>query len=261
MFIKIKNMKKILAILLASVLIISCGKVIEYSNDFSAVAFINAAPSSSTAAISTNFNVFVDTIVQSASVVTYRGSSGYLPVKPGTRMVELRNVTNFVTYKFFENPAMEFTTNTASTVFVYDTLSASNLTLKTIRLNDELSLPPAGFIKVRFIPLAVKSAPVDVTYLRTSVTPNDSVTISNQAYIGPSPSASAIQALSTFMQIPVGAYTVKLKTTGTQTVLTSAAFTLTTLTGSGNTTGINTFFSTGTAQGQALSIGQFRNYP
>ncbi|MBD0277978.1 MAG: DUF4397 domain-containing protein [Flavisolibacter sp.] len=248
-------MKKILGIILIIGFIAGCGKENKYSNDFSAVAFINASPGSPA------INVFVDTMQQTAAGIAYRSNSGYLNVQPGTRAIELSATTNFVTSKHVQSPTEVFEPNTASTYFIYDTTTASNQQLKTLRLNDDLSVPALGSIKVRFVPLAINAPAVDVTFLRTSASTPDSVTITNRSYVGANPSAATIQALSAFTTIPAGAYTVKLKAAGTQNVLASAPFTLAQLTGTGNQVGIVTFYSAGTAKGQALGVSVFRHYP
>jgi hypothetical protein len=245
------NMKNIISLFIIGSLLVSCSKENTFSNDFASVVFINAAPATPAA----GFTVYVDTVAQSASIA-YRSNTGYLSVRPGARNIELSGTVNFQSVKFVDAVETNFETNTASTVFVYDTLSAANPKFKTLRLADDLSLPATGNVKVRFVPLAVKGAPVDVTFLRTSVTPNDSVTLTNRSYVGANPGA-AVQALSAFTTIPLGSYTVKLKPTGTQTVAASATANLNGTTGFA---GIYTFYSTGTAQGQPLALSSFNHY-
>ena len=245
-------MKKLLSIISIGFIIASCGKANVYTSDFSTAVFINASPGSPI------LSVYVDTISQ--VTVAFKSTSGYLSVKPGTRNIQLKNSTN-LTVNNVNSPSETFATNTAYTYFVYDTITATTNNLKTLRLSDQFTLPAAGSIKVRVLPLAIKQSAVDITFLRTSATPNDSVTLSNLSYVGASPAQATIDALSAFTTIPAGAYSVKVKTAGTQTVLVTGTYTLANLTGSGNTYGINTFYLAGTAMGQALSLNVFRNHP
>ncbi|HVG13572.1 MAG TPA: DUF4397 domain-containing protein [Chitinophagaceae bacterium] len=246
-------MKKILFGLLITGMIAGCGKENIYSNDFSSAVFINASPGSP------SVTVFIDTIPQVAAAIAYRSNSGYRSVQPGARNLEFRTTTNFVTTKRGGGPTENFVANTASSYFLYDTLTVSNQNFRVLKLSDDLTVPAKGSAMVRFVPLAIKAPAVDVTFLRTSNTPNDSVTFTNRAYVGDAPSADALKALSLFTPIPIGTYTVKLKTAGTQNVLASSTSNV--LTGTTGLTGIFTFYSAGTAQGQPLAISSFRHYP
>ena len=247
-------MKKITIIIIGVAGIISsCGKVNEYKNDiWSPAVFINASPGVSGSLPQPGLHVFIDTFQKSSSVIAYRGGSGYISASPGSRKVQLRSSVDLKT-NFIDLGAETFTSNKASTYFIYDTLSAANQKLKTLRLDDNLTLPDAGFVNFRFLNAAVNSAPLDVTFLRTSVTPNDSVTVTNQPYIGASPNAANFSSFN--KKLPLGVYTIKLKATGTQTVLVTPA----TLTLSPYST-IHTFFTTGTAVGLPLSFASVRHY-
>lgn len=239
-------MKKIVIVLLFTGLLAGCGKVNEYSNDFGSSAFINASPGSPA------MHIFVDTIQQTASALAYRGNSGYLAVKPGSRKMEIRSSADLKTQFLLINDEV-VAGNSAKTYLVYDTQTTASKIVKGVRLSDDLATPAAGTIKFRFLNVAVNSNPVDVTFLRTSVTPNDSVTLTNQAFIGTSPDGASLSAFN--RTVPTGAYTIKLKTPGSQTVLASATL------GNSPFSSIYTFYCTGTAAGQALSIGIFRHYP
>lgn len=260
-------MKKILGILLVSGLAVSCGKKNTFSNDFGTVAFINASPGTP------SLTFYVDTIAQVGSAIPYRSSSGYLSVAPGTRNIEARGTLNNIVSKYIQAPTETFTANTASTYIIYDTVNAGKV--RAVKLTDDLSLPAAGNLKVRFVNVAPNSNPVDVTFIRytgTSQTPVDSVTLTNRAYIGATPSSAAIQQASTFTTIPIPApmvtgtggqtgYIVRVKAAGTGNVLLASAFTTNTLASAQNLAGIVTFYVTGTAQGQPLALSSFRHYP
>jgi hypothetical protein len=239
-------------ILIAGTLLFGCGKVKTYSTDYSAAAFINAAPGNTT------FNVLVDGISQTATALVFKGTSPYLNVSPGQRNIVIRN-TNPAQVVDYKTLTESFVTNTASTFVVYDTLATVTSALRTVRLNDDLSAPATGFVKFRFLPLAIFSPEVDVTYLRTSVTPNDSVTVSNLAYIGNNPSAATLSKIEKFITLPGGSYTIKQKLTGTQTLYSTPVTFNPTVAGAFK--GIYTFYTNGTAQGQPLGVNVFRNFP
>ena len=244
-------MKKIAGLVLISIVTFGfgCGKTNVFSYNFASVGFVNASPGSPT------MQIFVDTFQRSPAAIAYRGTSGYLVADPGTRRIQVRSSADLKT-NFVDLASESFTSNTASTYFIYDAQALPSVALKAVRLTDVLTVPAARTTKFRFLNLAVTQAPMDVTFLRTSVTPNDSVTVSNQAYIGATPNVSALSPFSG--TLPAGNYTIKLKTAGTQTVLTSATIAATSM--NSNFSSIFTFFATGTAGGQPLSIGSVRHY-
>jgi hypothetical protein len=238
---------------------VSCGKVIEYSNSYSTATFINASPGSPA------LSVLVDSINQTGTALVYRAASLPLNIQPGVRNVLIRSNNPLVPGAFLypvKLMGQEFAENKSATFINYDTLSTS-VNYKVVRLTDDLAPAPSGFIKVRYISVATSTPASDITFLRTSVngvslTTLDSVTINNQSYIGASPSAQQIEALSKFIQLPAGNYTVKQKTAGTQTVIATA--TLSTLFG-GINTGAFTVYSTGGVQSLPLTIIAVRHYP
>jgi Domain of unknown function (DUF4397) len=247
-------MKIIITILFISVMIVSCGKENKYKNDFFGTAlFINASPGVSGTSPQPGLQIFIDTFQNSSSAIAYKGSTGYLTALPGSRKIQIRSSTDLKT-NFIDLSNETFISNKASTYFIYDTLSTTSLKLKSIRLDDNLTPPDLGFINFRFLNVAVNSTPLDITFLRTSVTPNDSVTVTNQAYIGPSPASATYSPFN--RKLPLGIYSIKLKSAGTQNVLiTPSALTLSPF------SSIYTFFATGTAAGLPLSLGAIKHYP
>ena len=250
-------MKKLTIILsLSTAILFGCGKVNVTSNEIASVHFINAAPGSTT------HNVIVDDINQTGSSLVFRGATAsYLNLAVGSRSIKIRS----------NNPSLpvdyvtigeSFANNTASTIVTYDVLATPTSNLKYVRFTDDLTTPKAGFIKVRYLPLAIGVPNSDITYLRTSnilpILP-DSVTVPNINYIGTTPTAATIADLSKFYEIPAGAYTIKIKAAGTQTVLTSASFSTAI---AGVPRGIYTLYGTGNIP---ASIGfgwsLMRNYP
>lgn len=252
-------MKKLAGLILFGGMIAGCGKTNKYSNDFSAAGFIN------TSASSPIINVVVDNVNQTATALVYKAFSGYLNLQPGTRNIMLQSNNPLAPVNYVSLPSESFITNTASTFVIYDTLLTPTGTLRTIRLSDTLAVPTNGFIKVRYIPVAPNAPVSDITFLRTTGVPVDSFTITNQSYIGSTPSAAAITALSKFIQVPAGNYIIKQKIAGTQTVIASTP--VPTNPGSFTTSiggiykGIFTVYSAGTAQSQPLSLGFIRHYP
>lgn len=245
-------MKRITGFLFCGILLAGCGKVISYSTDFGSVNFINASPNVTGSLPQPGAHVFIDTVQKTSSLIAYRGASGYLAATPGSRNIQLRSSVDFQT-KFYEAGTEAVESNKATTYIIYDTLSTANPKLKTVRLTDNLTVPDAGFANIRFVNTAINSGPLDVTFLRTSVTPNDSLTLTNQAYIGASPNAAALSAFGT--KLPIGTYTIKFKPAGTQTVSASAALTLPVY------SSIYTIFAAGTAAAQPLAVGAYRHYP
>ena len=248
-------MKKIFGLILIGAVFAGCGKKEVYSEDFSAALFINAAPSATAAS---TFYVVVDGVNQTTSSVAFKSNSGYLNIAPGNRNILVQSAAALTPPTFANLPTQGFETNTSSTYVVYDTLATPSSPLKVIRLSDDLTAPAAGFVKFRSLPLAPLAPAMDITYLRTNVTPNDSVTVTNLVYPGAAPSQAAINKLAAFTTLPAGAYALKYKLAGTQTVYASATYTPSV---GGINKGIYTFYTTGTAQGQAFGINLIRNYP
>lgn len=244
-------MKRLFITMIAGLSLAGCGKEISYTTNYASAIFINASPSITNAAPRPGVNLFVDTLVKSGSVIAYRGNTGYLGIEPGSRKLELRTNTTPITV-LFSAAAENFEANKASSFIIYDTLSSLNSSVKVLRLSDDLSLPTAGNIKVRFLHLANNAPAVDLTLVRTSVTPNDSVTLTNRSYIGATPTASTLEP---FASIPQGAYTLKVKLAGTQTVALTAA-----LSSLNAANGIFTLYAAGTTQGQALTANVVRHY-
>jgi hypothetical protein len=253
---QIKKMKKI-SILLASAAIVfmSCGKVNVTSNTIASAMFINAAPGNTT------HNIIVDDLSQTGTALVYRAVSQYLNLAIGARKINMRSNNLALPVDYVSLSSESFADNTASTYVTYDVLATPTSSLRSVRFSDDLTTPKTGFIKVRYLPLAIGVPTSDVTFLRTSNVlpiPPDSVTISNLSYIGNSPTSSQIADLSKFIEIPAGSYTIKQKIAGTQTVLLQVS---TTPAIAGVVRGIYTYFGTGNVPSVPLAINVARNYP
>jgi Domain of unknown function (DUF4397) len=241
-------MKKIIGFCIVAVVLFSCGKENTFSTNFGSAAVVHASPGTA------GFTVFDDTVRKTGSTVAYLTSSGYLgfQAEPGRK---IRLTEDLAGTKLLGSRSSDFEFNRAATYFAYDTIPNSGGTVKFLRLSDDLSLPAAGRVKVRFAHLAVNAPAVDVTLLRTSVTPNDSVTFTNRSFVGPTPGTDVINQAQTFTEIPLGSYSVRVKLAGTQTLArTPQTVNLTA------TNGIYSLFATGTARSQPLTAGVFRNF-
>jgi hypothetical protein len=241
-------MKKIFGIYIAVIALYSCGKENTFTSNFGSASVVHASPGTPA------FAVWDDSVRKTGSTVAYTAASGYLGfvAEPG-RTIRLTSDLNGTVLVGTRSSDFEF--NRGSTYFAYDTIPTSGGTVKMLRLSDDLSLPASGRVKVRFAHLAVNAPAVDVTLLRTSVTPNDSVTFSNRAYVGPTPGSDVINQAQTFSEIPAGTYSIRIKLAGTQTLARTAQSI-----GLTANNGIYSLFATGTARGQALTAGVFRNF-
>lgn len=249
-------MKKISILLaVATIGFMGCGKENVTSNTIASAMFLNAAPGNTT------HNVIVDDISQTGTALVYRAASQYLNLAVGSRKINMRSNNVALPVDYVTLSGENFADNTASTYVTYDALATPTSSLKSVRFADDLTAPKTGFIKVRYLPLAIGVATSDVTFLRTSnilpILP-DSVTISNLSYIGNSPTAAQIADLSKFIEIPAGAYTIKQKLAGTQTVLMQVSITPTI---AGVFRGIYTFYGTGNVPTVPLTLNVARNYP
>lgn len=180
--------------------------------------------------------------------MTVSGAPIYLPVLSGSKLIEIRpdvdqnNVLASSNFNIEENKNYTF--------FAFDTLQ--NNQIKLLRLTDDVEpIVPSPMCKVRFVNLAPKSPVLDVTILRTGVTPADSVTFTNKPYVGNSVVDES--ALSMFTDARAGAYSIKLKVSGTQTVV--ATF------GPANLLDGRTYtlYATGGAKGNALTVRSLRH--
>jgi hypothetical protein len=250
-------MKKIFSLgLISAAFLVACEPTVEKPADWSSMAVIHASPVSTTVPTDT-LHVFIDNARYNSANILYNTSSGYLPVLAGSKAVDIRRGITSTSSNYVSTFNYTFERGKAVSFFVYDTTTSATGQAKVLRLKDDLTLPAANMSHIRFLHLAPRGQAVDLTLVRTSVTPNDSVTMSNRSYIGASPSE---ENLAPFMAVPRGTYTIKVKAAGTQTVLLSSAnFALTT--GLNITEGrISTLWLTGSAKNRPLALGNFRHY-
>ncbi len=248
--------KNISVIIFITTLFCGCGKENVSSNVISTAMFINASPGNTV----TTHNVIIDGVGQTGTALVFRGASQYLNIGVGDRKINLRS-SNLALPVDYATLNENFVDNSASTFIAYDLLATPTGTLKTVKLKDDLAAPKTGFLKFRFLPLAIGAPAVDVTYLRTSnVAPilPDSVTVSNYNYLGSNPTATQLNSISNFVEIPGGTYSIKVKIAGTQTVILAASSTSAI---AGAPKGIYTFFLTGNVPTTSLALNVVRNFP
>ncbi len=286
-----KYIQSLILLAVFSGVLVSCKKESTVPEGLSSAAFIHTSPGTPAT------QIYIDTLLQSIPTnstysMTYSTgltggtsfSSGYVGVASGNRTISLENraggvrkVYNSFTHDFAENGIYSF--------IMFDTLDA-NGQARVLKLTDDLSLPPAGMTKIRFLNLAPNSAALDVTLVRgtafdTSSTTTakihfvgtDSVTIANQSFPGvhpdlaalsrfthtiPGSTGEAIAKAATLAAVPAAnrdnRYVIRLKAAGTQTILAQSAITIL------NKDNIYTIFARGTALGQALGVSLFANY-
>lgn len=245
-------MKKIFYFISSAALLISCGKENTFSTNFSSASFIHASPGTPA------FEVFEDTAKKHGGSIALGSWSNYLGFVPGSKMTNIRRADSL--QRIFSG-TFSYNLGQATTFIVYDTLvvgAGGGLTgnLRVARLTDNLTLPNAGRTHVRFAHVAQNAPAVDVTLVRVGGTPAvaiDSVTISNRAYIGSSPSEASLTVASTFSSLPFGTYSVRVKLAGTQTLARNPQ-TFTLVDG-----GIYTILAVGTARSVPLQAVAFRN--
>lgn len=240
-----------LSIFAISAMFVSCAKDAPPFEQLGSAVFIHASPG--TGAV----QVTRDTITSAPftlSSFAYGANSTYLGVPVGSRRFRVWQASAPST--FIVDRTDNFNLNDIYTYVLYDTINPTTNRAPILRLRDDLTPPATGRVHVRFLHLARNAPAVDVTLVRTSVTPNDSVTLTNRSFIGESPNAEALQP---FASIPGGLYVARLKVPGTQNVITS--FTVgTTASPTLAAQRIVTLFATGTTRGTALALGNARHY-
>ncbi|MEO6582921.1 MAG: DUF4397 domain-containing protein [Ferruginibacter sp.] len=241
-------MSRLITILLMLSFLPGCKKEVVADDDISFISFINTVPGVGT------ISVYFDTTYQFR--VPYQGSYRNGQLSEGPHIISIKDSAKVKT--FANLPFQDFFAGKSSTIIAYDTLHPLDSTIKAIRLTDDLTLAPSGYVKVRFIHAAFTPS-VDITFLRTNTTPADSLTFSMQSYVGLSPNDPI---LSAFKNIPIGTYSLKIKRAGTQeTIMNNTMLSVSNLAGVAGISGISTIYFSGGAQGKPLSIGLLRHYP
>lgn len=147
----------------------------------------------------------VDVLVDGAEVlgdVSYTQSSAYLDVPAGIRNIKV-NAANSATTVINASPTL--TAGTAYTVIATNELAS----IEPLVLVDDLSPPAAGNIKVRLVHGAPGVGAVDIY-----------ITAPGADISGLAPTLTAVpfKAQSGYLEVPAGAYQVRITPTGSKTV-------------------------------------------
>ncbi len=207
----------------SALLFFSCGKENPTPPHYGSVLYYNAATTKLTDPV---MSFFANDTIISNGFVQFGQNTGYMGILPSSDVsleVKQEPASVGAAAVSVTEQVVSVAANEAYTFISYDSLSTTN-TVKSVLVKDNLIVPHIDSAKVRFWLLApaFPSASVhvaDVTYLRTSVTPNDSVTLINRTYPGAVPSAPNLEDFTT---IPAGTYTIKFKQAGTQNLITQA---------------------------------------
>lgn len=202
--------------------LMSCGKENPAAPQYGSVLYYNASPTKLTDPI---MSFFANDSIVSNGFVQFGTNTGYIGILPAEVSLEVKQepVLPSTTPVSVTEQTLALGLNQAYTFISYDSLSSSNM-VKSVIVRDDLTVPHVDSAKVRFWLLAplFPSASIhvaDVTYLRTSVTPNDSITLPNRTYPGANPAAPNLENFTT---IPSGTYSIRFKQAGTQTLITQA---------------------------------------
>lgn len=147
----------------------------------------------------------VDVLVDNDEVladVSYRQFSGYLEVPSGTRNIKV-NAANTTTTVINANPAL--VADAAYTIIATNVLAS----IEPLVLTDNLTAPAAGNIKLRLVHGAPNVGAVDIYVTAPGA---------NLATATPTLTAVAFKTASAYLEVPAGAYQVRITPTGTKTV-------------------------------------------
>lgn len=175
-----------------SVVLMACKKDDRPGADAS-VMLVNAVPGD-TATYDFYFN---DTKLNNQPI-PFPSSTAYLPLQPKDYTIKVaanNSISPVVSAGYSVSSGRNYS------VYVYDTLLAGKL--KVFALEDDLSAPPAGKVKLRFLHLSPVAIPVNILA-------NDSTYFTNRSYadvVGNEPKAG-------FVTMDAGNYTFKAKLAG-----------------------------------------------
>ena len=248
-----------LLILSAILIIAACSKsnngTTVTPTGYANVAVINVSPTSSM------YSVYSDTSnIYSGNTISYGGATGvnggspYEVVTSGSHAIKLSS--NGTTYPL--DTTLNLNANSYYSVFAYDTAVGSG-NLKTLVLNDNLSVPANGNAEVRFVNLSPNSSALNVWLINADTTMKDTTALNNISYVGSS--TINTDSLSAFKTITPGTYNVYFNSANTlQNLFTTNSTNTVTFT-SGK---IYTIYSKGYINGvngtDSLGLGVIQNY-
>ncbi len=174
-------------------IVFSCNNNGVSPTSYSRLQVINAIPGSLSFDCTLNY-----TKINSASIA-FPGASGYISIAPGSKHVEIRPTTT-PTAPFIDSTNVVLKQDSSYSLF----FTGQNAAYNEIFIRDNLSVPPIGRAKIRFVNTSVGTAKVDITI-------NAVVGFTNIPYKG----------IGQFIEVPAGTYEFKAFTTGTATNLTT----------------------------------------
>jgi len=175
-----------------SVVLVACKKDDRPGADAN-VMLVNAVPGDTA-----SYDFYFNDVKLNSQSVSFPSYSNYLPLQPKdyTIKVAANNTINPVV-----SAGYSVSSGRNYSVYVYDTLQSGKL--KVFALEDDLSAPPAGKVKLRFLHLSPVGIPVNILA-------DDSTYFSNRSYadvVGNEPKAG-------FVTMDAGTYTFQAKLAG-----------------------------------------------
>ncbi len=179
--------------LTAIALFAACKKDNNVSNGKAKVMLINASPDSAS-----SYDYYFNDVKLNTQSAAYPSHSSYINIDAKNYSVKIAAANTI-------NPVAELGANFGSgknfSVFAYDTLNAGKI--KAFAVEDNLTAPPAGKVKVRFFYLAPVAIAVDILA-------NDAVIFNNRTYADNVSEGGK----GAFTTIDAGTYTIKVRLAG-----------------------------------------------
>src|ERR1700683_3817326 len=153
--------------------------LVSTSGGTSFVAVANASPGSSAYSVfSDSTNIFPANTIAYGAVTGISGGSPYETINSGNHIIKFS--ANGTTYSM--DSSFNFAANDYYTVFAYDTANSSGR-LKTLILNDNLSMPANDQAEVRFLNLSPNANALNISFVKTDTPTGDSTTLTGIAYV------------------------------------------------------------------------------
>lgn len=181
------------AVLLSAVFLFAACKKDDGPKQDAKLMLVNAVPGDTA-----SYDFYFNDAKLNSQPVAFPSNSSYLSLAPGdyTIKVAANNTINpVVSAGYGVAPGGNYS------VYVYDTLQSGKL--KVFALEDDLSAPPAGKIKLRFLHLS----PVGIA---VNIQANDSTLFSNRSYAD----VVGNQSKAAFVTLDAGTYAFKAKLAG-----------------------------------------------
>lgn len=168
-----RNLKKMGAVTFLSIgmfAIQSCSKDETPVQEYGFLSITNTSPTSAT------FNIYVDQKIINSQAVAYLGSSGYMPLTPGSHTIKFTTASS--TEKLIEK-SIPTPVNTVSSLFLID--KGANMDYLIVK--DELGNPTSSKAFVRFINLSPNAPALDLAVKDGAVLIADKAYKTNSAFI------------------------------------------------------------------------------